>query len=53
MNAKWLEERLRDAVNNGYGGCTHDDIDKAVAKDDGYHLSEEEKNEDAFTQRYF
>lgn len=34
MNIKWLEDRLRDAVNVCYGGCTHEEIDAALALDD-------------------
>lgn len=31
-NVKWLEDRLRDAINVCYGGCTHEDVDAAMAE---------------------
>jgi hypothetical protein len=27
-NNEWLVDKLHDAVNNGYGGTTHDEIDQ-------------------------
>lgn len=27
---EWLEDRLRDAINCGFGGCTHEDIDEVI-----------------------
>lgn len=39
-NVKWLEDRLRDAVNVCYGGCTHEEIDTALADNGWRPISE-------------